>query len=85
MQDFRIVNESRRELLKGGAALTLALYLPSLGGCASDAQGGELAPNAFVRIGHDHSVTVIAKHLEMGQGTYTRIRAAIKRAAAQLA
>ncbi|MFM2289813.1 MAG: isoquinoline 1-oxidoreductase, beta subunit [Pseudomonadota bacterium] len=71
MQDFRIVNESRRELLKGGAALTLALYLPSLGGCASDASGGELAPNAFVRIGHDHSVTVISKHLEMGQGTYT--------------
>ncbi len=29
------------------------------------------APNAFVRIGGDNSVTVIAKHLEMGQGTYT--------------
>ena len=28
MQDIRIVNESRRNLLKGGAALTLALYLP---------------------------------------------------------
>ncbi len=28
-------------------------------------------PNAFVRIGGDNSVTVIAKHLEMGQGSYT--------------
>ena len=29
------------------------------------------APNAFVRIGADNTVTVIVKHLEMGQGTYT--------------
>src|SRR5207237_2020567 len=27
--------------------------------------------NAFVRIGADDSVTVMAKHIEMGQGTYT--------------
>ena len=31
------------------------------------------APNAFLRIGADNSVTVIAKHLEMGQGAYTGI------------
>ena len=31
----------------------------------------EFAPNAFLRIAPDNSVTVIAKHLEMGQGTYT--------------
>jgi isoquinoline 1-oxidoreductase beta subunit len=31
------------------------------------------APNAFVRIGTDNSITVIAKHLEMGQGSYTGI------------
>jgi isoquinoline 1-oxidoreductase beta subunit len=30
-------------------------------------------PNAFVRIGADNSVTVIAKHVEMGQGAYTGI------------
>jgi isoquinoline 1-oxidoreductase subunit beta len=30
-------------------------------------------PNAFVRIGSDNSVTVIAKHIEMGQGAYTGI------------
>jgi isoquinoline 1-oxidoreductase beta subunit len=39
--------------------------------------GGEIAapvrfePNAFVRIGSDNRVTVIIKHVEMGQGTYT--------------
>jgi isoquinoline 1-oxidoreductase beta subunit len=73
MADLRIVNESRRNLLKGGAALTLALYLPALTGCAGNAGkgGGPLAPNAFVRIGDDDTVTVISKHLEMGQGTYT--------------
>ena len=31
------------------------------------------APNAFLRIGADGSVTVIAKHVEMGQGAYTGI------------
>ncbi|HSD40532.1 MAG TPA: xanthine dehydrogenase family protein molybdopterin-binding subunit [Burkholderiales bacterium] len=33
--------------------------------------GATFEPNAFVRIGADSSVTVVAKHLEMGQGTYT--------------
>ena len=35
--------------------------------------GGVFSPNAFLRIGADDSVTVIAKHLEMGQGSYTGI------------
>jgi isoquinoline 1-oxidoreductase beta subunit len=30
--------------------------------------GAVFAPNAFLRIGADNSVTVIAKHVEMGQG-----------------
>jgi isoquinoline 1-oxidoreductase subunit beta len=30
-------------------------------------------PNAFIRVGSDNSVTVIAKHVEMGQGAYTGI------------
>ncbi|HEX3913279.1 MAG TPA: xanthine dehydrogenase family protein molybdopterin-binding subunit [Steroidobacteraceae bacterium] len=29
------------------------------------------APNAFVRIGADNSITIISKHIEMGQGAYT--------------
>ncbi len=75
MNDFRIENESRRHFLQTGAGLTLSLYLaPRL---AFAGMGGDPAashvfePNAFVRIGTDNSVTVIAKHLEMGQGTYT--------------
>jgi isoquinoline 1-oxidoreductase subunit beta len=35
--------------------------------------GGTFTPNAFLRIGSDNSVTVIAKHVEMGQGAYTGI------------
>jgi isoquinoline 1-oxidoreductase subunit beta len=35
--------------------------------------GAAFTPNAFLRVGADNSVTVIAKHLEMGQGTYTGI------------
>src|SRR6185369_7935971 len=38
---------------------------------AEGAAGSALEPNAFVRIGADSSVTVMAKHLEMGQGVYT--------------
>ena len=34
---------------------------------------GSFVPNAFLRIGADDSVTVIAKHVEMGQGSYTGI------------
>src|SRR5580658_361204 len=35
--------------------------------------GGVFNPNAFLRIGTDNSVTVIAKHVELGQGAYTGI------------
>ncbi len=72
-------NVSRRGFLQvsaaAGAGLTLAF---SVSGCGrkGDADGesdpGQLfEANAFVRIGEDGSVRVVAKHLEMGQGTYT--------------
>jgi isoquinoline 1-oxidoreductase beta subunit len=35
------------------------------------AADGAFAPNAFLRVAPDNSVTVIAKHVEMGQGSYT--------------
>lgn len=67
-----------------GAGLTLATLLPeaeaagpgaapAAQGAAAPAQGASaaFAPNAFVRIGEDNIVTVIVKHTEMGQGTYT--------------
>jgi isoquinoline 1-oxidoreductase subunit beta len=67
---------NRRRFLKGGAAagigLTIGFHWP-LGGpkAAAAAIPKGFAPNAFVRIASDNSVTVIAKHLEMGQGVYT--------------
>ena len=62
-----IENASRREFFKTSGALVLALALPE----ANAQEGAVLEPNAFVRIGTDNTVTVIVKHLEMGQGTYT--------------
>ena len=40
---------------------------------AAPAAGALFTPNAFLRIGADNSVTVIAKHVELGQGAYTGI------------
>ncbi|MFO1379504.1 MAG: xanthine dehydrogenase family protein molybdopterin-binding subunit [Chitinivorax sp.] len=78
MSDFRIENVSRRQFLQGTAGLTLAFALPASAAPAGPGKaGGEVVgkvnfePNAFLRIGADGSVTIISKHLEMGQGTYT--------------
>lgn len=76
MSDLKITNESRRRFLQAGAGLTLAVYLQPVHAAMVQATPGTPAaaafePNAFVRIGEDNSVTVIVKHLEMGQGTYT--------------
>ena len=75
---------SRRRFLKSSAAaaagFTLGFYLPgrALAQMAAPGQAGARAvpggmwqPNAFVRVAGDNTVTVLVKHLEMGQGTYT--------------
>jgi isoquinoline 1-oxidoreductase beta subunit len=62
-----IENVSRREFFKTSGALVLAVSLPD----ALAQAPASLEANAFVRIGADSTVTVIVKHLEMGQGTYT--------------
>jgi isoquinoline 1-oxidoreductase subunit beta len=72
---------TRRAFLKGaGTAGALALTIGfewagtmRRAAMAAPAAGAAFAPNAFLRIGADNSVTVIAKHLEMGQGSYTGI------------
>ena len=73
MRQTNIENLSRRRFLQGGAGLTLGFCLPSLALAAGDAKAplAVFEPNAFLRIGSDNTVTVFAKHLEMGQGTYT--------------
>ena len=62
-----IENVSRRDFFKTSGALVLAVAIPD---ALAQAQA-PLEPNAFIRIGADSTVTVIVKHLEMGQGTYT--------------
>jgi isoquinoline 1-oxidoreductase beta subunit len=72
MSDIHIENLSRRRFLQGSAGLTLGFCLPSIAAAAAGpAAAASFEPNAFLRIGADNSVTVISKHLEMGQGTYT--------------
>ncbi len=80
MSDLAIENLSRRRFLQGSAGLTLGFCLPSVLAAAAAGPGKagaglaaplHFAPNAFLRIGADNTVTVISKHLEMGQGTYT--------------
>ena len=68
-----LFDANRRDVLKAGAALTVAMYLPTNARATANkpAAGPTLAPNAFVRIGSDGLVTVYAKHLEMGQGVYS--------------
>ena len=63
-----IENHSRRDFFKASGALVLAVALPEAG---AQTATPNFEPNAFVRIAPDSTVTVIAKHLEMGQGTYT--------------
>lgn len=68
-----LANPTRRGFLAGGAGLTLALMLPLSGGrgaAVAQAQA-PFAPNAFIRIAADDTVTVLIKHIEMGQGPYT--------------
>ncbi|MEE7477517.1 xanthine dehydrogenase family protein molybdopterin-binding subunit [Methylobacterium hispanicum] len=68
---------SRRGFLTGAAAAAGAIVIGfrlDLG--KARAAGADLAavkaqPNAFVRIGADDTVTVIVKHLDMGQGNTT--------------
>jgi isoquinoline 1-oxidoreductase beta subunit len=77
------VHLSRRRFLQssalGAAGLIIGVHLPGLAraqsGAANVIQGdnlsGGFAPNAFVRIAPDDTVTVLIKHIEFGQGPYT--------------
>jgi isoquinoline 1-oxidoreductase beta subunit len=68
---------SRRGFLKGtavlGGGLVVAFVIPGthrFAGAAEN-QSNVFAPNAFLRIGNDNSVTVLLGHSEMGQGIWT--------------
>lgn len=85
MTDTRMTptGTSRRTFLKqagtAAAGLVIAVHLPGAARAASGAanviQGdgatAGAAPNAFLRIAPDGTVTVLSKHIEFGQGPYT--------------
>ena len=77
---------SRRGFLKGsallGGGLVVAFAVPAGHRFAMAAEnvGKVFAPNAFLRIGADNSVTVLLGHSEMGQGIWTGLTMQIGRA-----
>jgi isoquinoline 1-oxidoreductase beta subunit len=78
------VRPSRRTFLKAAGAvaavganigLTIGFEWAGMGrrALAATMPDATFAPNAFLRVAPDNSVTIIAKHVEMGQGAYTGI------------
>ncbi|ACL59680.1 xanthine dehydrogenase family protein molybdopterin-binding subunit [Methylobacterium nodulans] len=76
----RTLAPSRRAFLTGsaamGGALVIGFHFDMAGTRARAAEGPDFSkvatkPNAFVRIAADDSVTVVIKHLDMGQGNTT--------------
>jgi len=67
------LSPARRRFLATAPCLIVATALPCRSGFAryADSATDRFAPNAFVRIGSDDSVTVISKHIEFGQGAHT--------------
>ena len=83
-QNKKSLSLNRRQFLQasGAAGLLISFSAPGIGAEKKDkipglTQSGPvmgnaaLAPNAFVRVGEDNLVTVIVKHIEIGQGAYT--------------
>lgn len=73
-----VLGVSRRTFLRvaalGGGAMLIGVALPNGGQAAVNAapsQDGGFMPNAFARFAPDGTVTVISKHIEFGQGTFT--------------
>ncbi len=69
---------SRRDFVKAGlvagAGLTIAVSVEACGKEAPPPAGGTaFAPNAWIRIGEDDTVTVIVDRSEMGQGVSTSL------------
>jgi isoquinoline 1-oxidoreductase beta subunit len=70
---------TRREFLKTGAlvsgGLVIAFTIPGAKrlAAAQAAKAAVFAPNAFLRVGSDDSVTVLLAHSEMGQGIWTAL------------
>src|SRR3546814_5057221 len=74
-----VLPASRRQFLKASAAAGAGLVIGfafaggnRISAAAETATAdGVFAPNAFIRVAPDNSVTVLIKHIEFGQGTFT--------------
>jgi isoquinoline 1-oxidoreductase beta subunit len=72
-------NRTRREFLRTSAVATgglvLAFTVPGANRFArgQQAPAAPFAPNAFLRVGEDDSVTILLSHSEMGQGIWTAL------------
>ncbi|HEY6094302.1 MAG TPA: xanthine dehydrogenase family protein molybdopterin-binding subunit [Gallionellaceae bacterium] len=80
MNDITVFDESRRQFMKGSAALVgglvISFYLPMKVGRAYAAEARPeqvYPPNAFIRIARDNSITIVVNKSEMGQGVYTSL------------
>jgi isoquinoline 1-oxidoreductase beta subunit len=80
MQNAAARGVSRRGFLKAGTATTgglvLGFVLPAggrLARAADAAKSAVYAPNAFLRVAPDNTVTVIVNRLEFGQGVHTAL------------
>ncbi len=67
---------SRRALLKAGAVFAIGTYVartsgPAFAQAPAAPPSVNTAPNTFITIGADNTVTVLCKHIEMGQGPLT--------------
>src|SRR6266568_19172 len=65
---------TRRTAVQSMAGLVIGFYLPRglrTVSVAPTNAAAPFAPNAFVRIGTDNTVTVLIKHIEFGQGPFT--------------
>src|SRR5271155_1846245 len=66
---------SRRSVLKAGAGLAIGAYLAHGGKAFAQtlpaAANVNIAPNTFLIIKPDNTVTVLCKHIEFGQGPFT--------------
>ena len=70
-------NPSRRNFIAASGALVLSFWVPEAkavkGPKARTAKPAPFAPNAYVRIGTDDTITIVVALVEMGQGTFTAV------------
>lgn len=77
MSNAQVADVSRRHFLQGTGLIIGLTILPKTAaasvtqGNPQGVEGKSEAMNAFVRVAPDNQVTVLSKHLEMGQGPYT--------------